>query len=177
MHELHINTNLPTNIELDLPLSTTPPTGFADFIASSMPQPRDPSNWLSASMPKPADTTTTTPSESPPPRTFLLVADQSYPVVYEDHTPATNIVSDNRPQLTVAIVTKGDNALALMKTAILKGTVALLQPDNRTLTMQAPTIESIKYFDAEYREMPKSPSGSRILVLRLSCDSRGYRST
>jgi hypothetical protein len=127
-------------------------------------------------MPKPADTTTTTPSESPPPRTFLLVADQSYPVVYEDHTPATNIVSDNRPQLTVAIVTKGDNALALMKTAILKGTVALLQPDNRTLTMQAPVIESIQYADLVYPGL-KLDSGHRILVLRLSCDSRQYRST
>jgi hypothetical protein len=105
------------------------------------------------------------------------VADQSYPVLYEDHTPATNVVSDTRPQINVAIVVKGDNALALLKTALLKGTVALLLPDNRTITMQSPTIESMKYMDTAFPEMPKSPSGSRILVLRLSADSRLYRST
>jgi hypothetical protein len=158
-------------------MSTNPPLYIDDsWLRAATPTYPDPSGFLSASMPRPADTTTTIPSESPPPKTFLLVSDEAYPVVFETHDPATNIVTDTRPQLTVAIITQGGNALALMKTAILKGTVALLQPDNRTLTMQAPVIESIQYADLVYPGL-KLDSGHRILVLRLSCDSRQYRST
>ncbi len=128
-------------------------------------------------MPRPADTTTLQTAESPAPKIYMAVADQSYRVLFETHTPAINIVSDVRPQITVAIVVTGDSELAILRAALLGGTVALLLPDNRTVTMQKPRIDAVKFMDMEFPDFSKSLNGSRVVVLILSCDSRAYRST
>jgi hypothetical protein len=157
-------------------MTTIPTVGLADDWLNA-PAPTYITEFLSASMPRPADTTTVQTAESPPPKIYMAVADQSYRVLFETHSPASNIVSDVRPQITVAIVVTGDNELAILRAALRGGTVALLLPDNRTVTMQKPRIEAIKFLDREFPDFPKSTMGNRIAVLTLSSDSRFYRST
>jgi hypothetical protein len=131
----------------------------------------------SASMPRSLEPNPVQSPESPKPRSFLLVADQTWPVVFETHSPVTNIVSSVRPTMLVAIVVSGDSELALLRTALLGGTVNLLLAEGgRTVTMQKPTIDSMKYIDREFPDFPVI-DGRRIAVLSLSADSRFYRST
>jgi hypothetical protein len=157
-------------------MTMTNSNSVENFLSAATPQYQT-SSFLSASMPTPADVTAAQTPESPPSRTYLIVADQSYRVLYETHSQPSAAISNVRASMTVAILVNLDNDLEILRAALLGGTAALLLPSGVTVSMFGPAVDSMKYLDMEFPDFPKFRNRNRICVVTLSAPSDRYRST